>query len=169
MKQISSIVVSVVIATLAVAVLPAFAEQEHMGEGEMMKKLMVTTDQHRMNMDSMMKNFAKFESNEESVIIRANGDFRVTGAMVNSVNVSGNMLNVSLFGFSRDVSIAGASLVGIGTAVWERGEDVFRKVCEEIAAWCESEGVKDVKELVGAAHPLGKTKRAREGTRGHER
>lgn len=51
-----------------------------------------------------------------------------------------------------ELMLAGASLIGIGTAVWKRGIDVFRKVCDEMAAWCDSEGVKDVKELVGAIH-----------------
>jgi len=48
--------------------------------------------------------------------------------------------------------LAGASLIGIGTAIGARGQDVFKKVCEEMSAWCESEGVKDVSELVGGMH-----------------
>jgi dihydroorotate dehydrogenase (NAD+) catalytic subunit len=51
-----------------------------------------------------------------------------------------------------ELMLAGASLIGIGTAVWARGHDVFRKVCEEMTAWGEAEGVKDVAELVGAMH-----------------
>jgi dihydroorotate dehydrogenase (NAD+) catalytic subunit len=47
---------------------------------------------------------------------------------------------------------AGASAVGIGTAVYYRGIDVFRKVCDEMRIWMKENGYKNVKELVGAAH-----------------
>ncbi len=56
-----------------------------------------------------------------------------------------------------ELMMAGASLIGIGTALWERGEDIFRKVCDEMTRWCEEEGVKDIAEIVGSAHPLGKS------------
>jgi len=48
--------------------------------------------------------------------------------------------------------LAGASLVGIGTAVSFRGIDVFQNVCDEMSAWCEGEGVKEISELVGGMH-----------------
>lgn len=51
-----------------------------------------------------------------------------------------------------ELMLAGASLVGIGTAVAERGIDVFAKVRDEIAAWCEAEGVTNVAELTGGFH-----------------
>jgi dihydroorotate dehydrogenase (NAD+) catalytic subunit len=51
-----------------------------------------------------------------------------------------------------EMLLAGASLVGIGTAVWKRGVEVFRLVCEEMDAWCEKEGVKDIGELIGGMH-----------------
>ena len=56
-----------------------------------------------------------------------------------------------------ELMMAGASLVGIGTALSERGEDIFRKICEEMTKWCDAEGVKDIAEIVGSAHPLGKS------------
>jgi len=46
--------------------------------------------------------------------------------------------------------IAGASLIGIGTAIGERGQDVFKKVCDEMEEWCEEEGISEVSELVGS-------------------
>ena len=49
-----------------------------------------------------------------------------------------------------EIMIAGASLVGIGTAVGDRGVDVFRKVCEEMQLWCTNEGVQNVSELIGS-------------------
>ncbi|PIR49739.1 hypothetical protein COU79_03210 [Candidatus Peregrinibacteria bacterium CG10_big_fil_rev_8_21_14_0_10_54_7] len=48
--------------------------------------------------------------------------------------------------------LAGASLIGIGTAIGDRGQDVFRKVCEEINTWCEKEGIKNIAEMVGGMH-----------------
>jgi dihydroorotate dehydrogenase (NAD+) catalytic subunit len=51
-----------------------------------------------------------------------------------------------------EMILAGASLVGIGTAVADRGIDVFAKVCEEIQYWCTNEGVDNVADLVGGMH-----------------
>lgn len=51
-----------------------------------------------------------------------------------------------------ELMLAGASLIGIGTAVADRGMDVFKKVSDEMQAWCASEGVSDVKELIGGMH-----------------
>jgi dihydroorotate dehydrogenase (NAD+) catalytic subunit len=51
-----------------------------------------------------------------------------------------------------EMLMAGASLIGIGTAVWKRGIDVFKKVCEEMEEWGRKEGVKDMAELIGAIH-----------------
>lgn len=48
--------------------------------------------------------------------------------------------------------LAGASLIGIGTAIAYRGADVFRLVCEEMETWCKKEGVKAIKELIGGMH-----------------
>jgi len=49
-----------------------------------------------------------------------------------------------------EMMIAGASLIGIGTAIGERGQDVFKKVCDEMEEWCEEEGISEVSELVGS-------------------
>ncbi len=51
-----------------------------------------------------------------------------------------------------EMTLAGATLIGIGTAIGERGENVFRLVAEEMKAWCEAEGVKKLSELTGAMH-----------------
>ena len=48
--------------------------------------------------------------------------------------------------------LAGASLVGIGTALASRGETVFKLVCDEMVAWGKKNGVKDIKELIGGMH-----------------
>ncbi len=50
--------------------------------------------------------------------------------------------------------LAGASLIGIGTALEYRGENVFRLVCDEMIAWGKQNGVKDMKELIGGMHAM---------------
>lgn len=51
-----------------------------------------------------------------------------------------------------ELMLAGASLIGIGTAVGDRGLNVFKNVCDEIQMWCTNEGVWDVKDLIGGMH-----------------
>ena len=51
-----------------------------------------------------------------------------------------------------ELLLAGATLIGIGTAVTQRGMEVFAKVVDEMVAWCEAEGVKNIAELTGAMH-----------------
>ncbi|MBI5155899.1 dihydroorotate dehydrogenase, partial [Candidatus Peregrinibacteria bacterium] len=51
-----------------------------------------------------------------------------------------------------ELMLAGASLIGIGTAVGSRGLDVFSKVCDEMQLWCTNEGVWDIKDMVGGMH-----------------
>lgn len=53
---------------------------------------------------------------------------------------------------AAELMLAGASLVGIGTAIWERGPEVFGLVAKELEVWCEAEGIKDVSELTGGMH-----------------
>lgn len=48
--------------------------------------------------------------------------------------------------------MAGATAVGIGSAVYERGIDVFGKVACEMLEWMEANGVKTLDEIRGAAH-----------------
>ena len=51
-----------------------------------------------------------------------------------------------------EMLLAGASLIGIGTGIAYRGEKIFKLVCDEMRAWGKSEGVKDIKELIGGMH-----------------
>ena len=51
-----------------------------------------------------------------------------------------------------ELMLAGASLIGIGTAVADRGMDVFKHVCDEMQMWCTNEGIWDVSDLVGGMH-----------------
>jgi len=48
-----------------------------------------------------------------------------------------------------EMMMAGARLVGIGTAVYYRDISVFGEVVKEMEEWCRKSGVKDVNEIVG--------------------
>ncbi len=48
-----------------------------------------------------------------------------------------------------ELMMVGASLVGMGTMVYYRGAEGFRKVVEEINDWCEENGVKNLEEIIG--------------------
>jgi dihydroorotate dehydrogenase (NAD+) catalytic subunit len=47
--------------------------------------------------------------------------------------------------------MAGASAVQIGSAVFYRGVDVFKKVCNEIEKWMNNNGYKNINDLIGVA------------------
>jgi dihydroorotate dehydrogenase (NAD+) catalytic subunit len=51
-----------------------------------------------------------------------------------------------------EIMLAGATLVGVGTAVGDRGVDVFAKICEEMQLWCTNEGVDEITSLIGGMH-----------------
>lgn len=51
-----------------------------------------------------------------------------------------------------ELIMAGASLVGIGSAIAERGVDVFAQVAQEMNDWGDAQGVSDIRELIGAIH-----------------
>lgn len=51
-----------------------------------------------------------------------------------------------------EMIMAGAVAVEIGTAIYYRGIDVFRKVSEEVRQFMEQNGYGTIKEMVGIAH-----------------
>jgi len=51
-----------------------------------------------------------------------------------------------------ELLMAGASCVGIGTAIALRGHNVFEKCCDEMLAWMKKHGYKSIGELIGLAH-----------------
>lgn len=48
--------------------------------------------------------------------------------------------------------MAGASAVQIGSAVYYRGPDVFKSICQEIEHWMKNQGYTKITELVGASY-----------------
>lgn len=51
-----------------------------------------------------------------------------------------------------EMLMAGASAVGIGTGVYYRGIDVFRKVSSEMREFMGKEGYSNIREIIGRAH-----------------
>lgn len=51
-----------------------------------------------------------------------------------------------------EMLMAGATLVGVGSAVFYRGQDVFGKIAKEMNDWCDAHGVKNLSDLIGKAH-----------------
>lgn len=51
-----------------------------------------------------------------------------------------------------EMMMAGATLVGIGTGVYYRGVEIFKKCTDEMNKWCSINGVKKLSDLINAAH-----------------
>ncbi len=51
-----------------------------------------------------------------------------------------------------EMMMAGASAVGMGSAVYYRGADVFKKVNDEIEEFMKENGYSNIKQLIGKAH-----------------
>ena len=51
-----------------------------------------------------------------------------------------------------ELAMAGASALGIGTAVYYRGKEAFQKIPSEIQDWLKDHGYKHFKNIIGAAH-----------------
>jgi dihydroorotate dehydrogenase (NAD+) catalytic subunit len=47
---------------------------------------------------------------------------------------------------------AGATLVGVGSAVYERGPEVFGQIRDEMLAWMLAHGIGSLHEWRGCAH-----------------
>ena len=85
--------------------------------GQTIKMLAQERNMFRMmdkNLDAME---LKVNADQESAVLRPNGDFIVTGVTVSSVNTSANTATVTLYGFTRTVSVAGATLWGGGKSI----------------------------------------------------
>jgi dihydroorotate dehydrogenase (NAD+) catalytic subunit len=51
-----------------------------------------------------------------------------------------------------EMLMAGSTAIGIGTATYYRGIDVFKEICKEMEEWMKKNEYDSVKELIGAAH-----------------
>ena len=53
-----------------------------------------------------------------------------------------------------ELMMAGATLIGVGTAVYYRGDEVFGKIVREMEEWCDENDVLDISEIVGRTHQI---------------
>ena len=51
-----------------------------------------------------------------------------------------------------EMVVAGATLVGVGSAVYGRGPEVFGAIVGEMADWMTARGVRELDEIRGKAH-----------------
>jgi dihydroorotate dehydrogenase (NAD+) catalytic subunit len=74
--------------------------------------------------------------------------YRATDGKLPIIGIGGVMTGEDAI----ELMLAGASLIGVGTAVAHRGVEVFAKICDEMQSWCTTEGIWDVSDLVGGMH-----------------
>ena len=96
----------------------------------------------------------KYDPTISVVMITAYGDVTLAVKAVNDVWKATGLPIVGTGGVTTgedaiEMMMAGAGLVGIGTMVYYRGAEGFGEVVKEMDAWCEKEGVKDLKEIIG--------------------
>lgn len=53
-----------------------------------------------------------------------------------------------------EMMMAGATLIGVGSALYYRGEDAFAIILKEMVEWCEANGVKSFEEIIGKTHQV---------------
>ncbi|MFH2105923.1 MAG: dihydroorotate dehydrogenase [Candidatus Micrarchaeota archaeon] len=51
-----------------------------------------------------------------------------------------------------EMMMAGASAIGVGTAVYYRGKEAFSQIANEMEKWMEEHGYSDYNEIIGAVH-----------------
>jgi dihydroorotate dehydrogenase (NAD+) catalytic subunit len=51
-----------------------------------------------------------------------------------------------------EMLMAGATLVGVGSALWYRGQDAFTLIRQEMIEWCETNNVQKLSDLIGTVH-----------------
>jgi dihydroorotate dehydrogenase (NAD+) catalytic subunit len=51
-----------------------------------------------------------------------------------------------------EMMMAGASAIGVGTAVYYRGKEAFSQIADEMEKWMKEHGYSDYKEIIGAVH-----------------
>ena len=53
-----------------------------------------------------------------------------------------------------EMMMAGATLIGVGSALYYRGEDAFKIILDEMVEWCEANGVKSFNEIIKKTHKV---------------
>lgn len=51
-----------------------------------------------------------------------------------------------------EMIMAGATAIGVGTGIYERGIDIFQKICREMETWMSENNYNSIDEMIGIAH-----------------
>ena len=51
-----------------------------------------------------------------------------------------------------EMIMAGATAIGVGTGIYQRGIDIFRKICQEMEIWMSENNFNNIDEIIGIAH-----------------
>ena len=114
----SAVTFFAVLSLVAVSAYPRLvsADQGESENGSQSQANVSSTENHGSAVSAVaQENSGESESEsstQESASIKSSGDFSVTGVKVNSIDASSNSVNVSLYGLSKTVSLAGASIMG---------------------------------------------------------
>lgn len=85
------------------------------------------------------------------------GIFPITVRCVYEIYESVKIPIIGMGGVSKwqdvvEVLMAGATLVGVGTATYTGGMKIYNELKRDLSEYMDKEGIEDLKELVGAAH-----------------
>ncbi len=106
---------------LSAVAISVYADDDDNSMGHMGKKVEKQLDKAEKKLDSFESRlehaWGLHDGNKRAVTMQSDGSYRVSGVKVVSVNASANALTVEFFGFTREVSVAGARLIGGGKTI----------------------------------------------------
>jgi dihydroorotate dehydrogenase (NAD+) catalytic subunit len=53
-----------------------------------------------------------------------------------------------------EMMMAGATLIGVGSALYYRGDDAFKIILDEMVEWCDANGIKSFDEIIKKTHKV---------------
>ena len=122
--KIAKILLGLFLALLVSVSAVAYAEDDNgdiNARGHMEKKMDRTMDQMEKKLETFENRIENAwglnDGNNRAVTMQHDGTYRVSGVEAKAINTSSQMLTVELFGFTREVSVAGARLIGGGKAI----------------------------------------------------
>lgn len=96
---------------VSVAAVAVYADNDDMAPGDHMEKRLETFESR------MEHAWGLQDGNKRAVTMQHDGTYHVSGVEVKAINTSSQMLTVEFFGFTREVSVAGAKLIGGGKTI----------------------------------------------------
>ncbi len=100
------------VAATASGTLPTFSVQNPGGEGVQSENQVQSESQIQSEGQGQGGGSQSMNSVQESASLNANGNFKITGAKVVSVDTAANTITATLYGFTKTVSVSGAAITG---------------------------------------------------------